>query len=239
MHAYMALLRYDVGQLARSWLVRLWIGLLVVPALFVVIVAANSTEKASETLAAYIAAGLVPVSAVVIAIVSGAAVSAESSVAADAILSRAVTRSEYIAAKVTSRLAMTVLVFAAVVIPFAYLIVRYSAEGDTSVGGVIAGLTMVGAALVALAALGVALSTLLRNSLLSALIAIVAVGASGAALQFLGFSWMSTTAVLDDLPMTFRGQTAVWHEIRVVFGFASLAAIGVASSVFVFGRRDL
>jgi hypothetical protein len=239
MHAYIALLRYDVGQLARSWLVRLWIGLLVVPALFIVVVAANSTEKASETLAAYIAAGLVPVSALVIAIVSAAAVSAESSVAADAILSRSVTRSEYIAAKVTSRLAMTVLVFAAVAIPFAYLIVRYSAGSDTSVGGVIAGLTMVAAALVALAALGVALSTLLRNSLLSALIAIVVVGVSGAALQFLGLSSMSITAVLDDLPETFRGGTAVWHEIRVVFVFASLAAIGVASSVFVFRRRDL
>ena len=235
----MALLRYDVGQLTRSWLVRVWIVLLVVPALFIVVVAANSTEKASETLAAYIAAGLVPISALVIAIVSGAAVSAESSVAADAILSRSVTRSEYIAAKVTSRLAMTVLVFAAVAIPFAYLIVRYSEEGDTSVGGVIAGLIMVGAALIALAALGVALSTLLRNSLLSALIVLAAVGASGAALQFLGLSWMSSTAVLDDLPLTFRGDTDVWHEIRVIFAFGSLAAVGVAASVFVFRRRDL
>ncbi len=239
MQAYMALLRYDVGQLARSWLVRIWIALLVVPALFIVVVAANSEEQASETLAAYVAAGLVPLSALVVAIVSAGAISAESSVAADSILSRSVTRSEYIAAKVTSRLAMTLLVFTAVAVPFAYLILRYSADVDTSIGGVIAGLTMVAAALVSLAALGIALSTLLRNSLLSALIALVVIIASGAALQFLGLSSMSSTALLDDLPATFRGETALWHEIRVVLVFGVLAALGVTASIFVFRRRDL
>jgi ABC-type transport system involved in multi-copper enzyme maturation permease subunit len=239
MQAYIALLRYDAGQLARSWLVRIWIALLVVPALFIVVVAANSEEQASETLAAYVAAGLVPLSALVIAIVSAAAVSAESSVAADSILSRSVTRSEYIAAKVTSRLAMTLIVFTAVAVPFAYLILRYSADVDTSIGGVIAGLTMVAAALVSLAALGIALSTLLRNSLLAALIALVVIIASGAALQFLGLSSMSSTALLDDLPATFRGETALWHEIRVVLVFGVLAALGVTASVFVFRRRDL
>ena len=241
MQAYMALLRYDAGQLARSWLVRLWLGLLVAPALFIVIVAANNTEKASETLAAYIVAGLVPVSALVIAVVSTAAVSAESAVAADSILSRSVTRTEYIAAKVTSRLAMTFLVFAAVAIPFAYLIVRYSAEVDTSVGGVIAGLLMVGAGLLFLAALGIALSTLLRNPLLAALIVLAAVVSSGAALQFLGLPWLSSTAVLRDLPTIFRGDIddPVWHATRVVLVFSALTAAGVASAVFVFRRRDL
>ncbi len=239
MQAYIALLRYDAGQLARSWLVRIWIALLVVPALFIVVVAANSEEQASETLAAYVAAGLVPLSALVVAIVSAGAISAESTVAADSILSRSVTRSEYIAAKVTSRLAMTLLVFTAVAVPFAYLILRYSADVDTSIGGVIAGLTMVAAALVSLAALGIALSTMLRNSLLSALIALVVIIASGAALQFLGLSSMSSTALLDDLPATFRGETALWHEIRVVLVFGVLAALGVTASVFVFRRRDL
>ncbi len=241
MQAYIALLRYDVGQLARSWLVRLWVALLVVPALFVVVVAANEDEKASETLAAYIAAVLVPLSALVVAIVSSAAVSAESSVAADSILSRSVTRSEYIAAKVTSRLGMTVLVFAAVAIPFAYLIVRYSKDVDTSVGGVVAGLLMVGTGLVFLAALGIALSTLLRNALLAALIVLAAVISSGGALQFLGLPWMSSTAVLSDLAAIFRGdvENPAWHATRVITVFSILTALGVAASFFVFRRRDL
>ncbi len=241
MQAYMALLRYDVGQLARSWLVRLWVVLLVAPALFFVVVAANEDEKASETLAFYFAAGLAPLSALVIAIVSAAAVSAESQVASDSILSRSVTRSEYMAAKVTSRLAMTVIVFAAVAIPFAYLILRYSSESDTTLGGVVSGLLMVGAVLVFLAALGLALSTLLRNALLAALIVLAAIISSGGALQFLGLSWMSSTAVLGDLPEIFRGEldNPVWHAARVVVIFSLLAALGVASSFLLFRHRDL
>jgi len=241
MQAYIAILRYDAGQLARSWLVRLWIALIVAPAIFLVVVAANENEKASETLAAYITAGLAPLSALVIAIVSAAAVSAESQVASDSILSRSVTRSEYMAAKVTSRLAMTVIVFAIVTVPFAYLILRYSQESDTTIGGVFSGLLMVCTVLVFLAALGLALSTLLRNALLAALVVLAAVISSGVALQFLGLSWMSSTAVFGDLPETFRGQLdhPIQYTARVVSVFSALTAAGVAASFFVFRRRDL
>ena len=44
MQAYLYLLRLDMEQLARSWLVRIWILLLVGPAGFFVVVAANQRE---------------------------------------------------------------------------------------------------------------------------------------------------------------------------------------------------
>ena len=60
MRAFLAILRYDVDQLSRSWLVRIWVLLLVAPALFLIVVAANEGEQASEVLAACIAAVLAP-----------------------------------------------------------------------------------------------------------------------------------------------------------------------------------
>ncbi len=239
MQAYTVLLRYELGQLARSWLVRIWIILLVAPALFLVVVAANSEEQASEMLAAYFTAGLVPISALAVALISGSAIPADSVVAADSILSRSVTRSEYIAAKVTSRFGITLFVFGAVAVPFSYLILRYSAEVDTSFGGVVTGLSLVAFALVCLSALGIALSTVLHNSLISALIALVVIIVSGAALQFLGLTWMSTTALLDDLPATFRGEIQVSNAIRMFLLFVSLAAVSVMAAVLVFRRSDL
>ncbi|MGE3855411.1 MAG: hypothetical protein AB7G21_00490, partial [Dehalococcoidia bacterium] len=95
MQAFLAILRYDLGLLTRSWITRIWLPLLVAPALFLVAVAANEDELASETLAAYLAAVLIPISGLAVAVLSSSAVSGESGIIADGILSRSVTRSEY------------------------------------------------------------------------------------------------------------------------------------------------
>ena len=68
MQAFLAILRYDLGLLFRSWITRIWIPLLVAPALFFVVVAANENELASETLAAYVTAVLIPISGLAIAV---------------------------------------------------------------------------------------------------------------------------------------------------------------------------
>ena len=68
MQAFLAILRYDLGLLFRSWITRIWIPLLVAPALFLVVVAANENELASETLAAYVTAVLIPISGLAIAV---------------------------------------------------------------------------------------------------------------------------------------------------------------------------
>ena len=62
---------------------------------------------------------------------------------------------------------------------------------------------------------------------------------SGVALQFLGLTWMSTTAVLTALPETFRGETAVWDQVRVLGVFSSLTAASIAASLWLFRTRDL
>ena len=239
MEAYFALLRRDLQQLTGSWLLRGWVVLLAAPAAFLVVVAAREDELASETLAAYVAAVLAPLSWIVISFLAGTAVSGEASVVADAILSKSVTRSEYIWAKITSRLAVFLTVYVAVVVPFAYLIDRYATTNDTSVAGVVGGVLVVGILLVFLTSFGIALSTVFRSSQLAVVVALLAVAVSGAVLQFLGLKWMSTTAVIGELPETFRGETPIADQVRILVVFTALSAAAVAFGVWVFERRDL
>ena len=238
MQAFLAVLRYDLGLLARSWITRIWLPLLIAPALVLIAIAANESELASETLAAYIAAVLVPISGLAVAVLTSGAVSGEAGIIADGILSRSVTRTEYISAKVASRLGFALLVYIFVMIPFSYLIMRYAAP-DTSLGGVAVGLVIVALLLTFLGALGIAFSTLLPNVLLAVLALLLVVVLSGVVLQFLGLTWMSTTAVINNLPDTFRGDTPIWDLVRVFLVFSSLTVAAVFSSFWVFRRRDL
>ncbi len=238
MPAFLAILRYDSGQLARSWLVRIWIGLLVAPALFLVVVAATEDELASETLAAYLAAVYTPLSAIAVAVLAVGAVSGEAPMIADSILSKSVTRTEYLSAKIVARLGITLGVYTAVMVPFAYLVVRYAAP-DTSAGGVAVGLLMVASLLAFLACVGITLSTVSRNVLLEVLILLVGIVISGVVLQFIGLTWMSATAVLNELPATFRGETPIWDEVRVLGVFLFLSIAAIFSSLWLFRRKDL
>ena len=238
MQAFLAILRYDLGLLTRSWITRIWLPLLVAPALFLVAVAANEDELASETLAAYLAAVLIPISGLAVAVLSSSAVSGESGIIADGILSRSVTRSEYMAAKVLSRLGFSAAVYLLVMVPFAYLIIRYAAP-DTSLAGVIVGLLVVCLLLTFLGALGITFSTLFSNVLLAVLGLLLVMVLSGFVLQFLGLTWMSTTAVVTGLPDTFRGKTPAWDLVRMFVVFSALTAAAIATSFWVFRERDL
>ena len=238
MQAFLAILRYDFGQLTRSWISRIWVPLLVFPAFALVIIAREESELASETLAFYVWAVMAPISALAVAILASGAISGEATIISDSILSRSVTRTEYVAAKIISRLGFTLAVYLIVVIPFAYLVIRYAAA-DTSVGGVIIGLLMVAAMLMFLAALGIAMSVAMSSVLPAVLVVLLSVTLSGAVLQFLGLTWMSTTAVIDQLPETFRGDTQAWEQMRVLLVFSALSFLALSSSVLIFRNKDL
>lgn len=238
MQAFVTLLRYDAGQIWRSWLVRIWIALLVIPAIFLIAVSASEEELASETLAAYMAAVIAPLSWLAVSVFSAGAVNGEANVVADSILSKSVTRTEYMAAKIAARLGSTLLVYFAVMAPFAYLVERY-AVGDTSLVGVAGGVLAVAALFAFLSSLGITLSVLIRNVQFAVIVLLLLVLLSGLLFQFLGLHWLSTTSVINRLPGTFRGETAIWQELRVFAVFSLLAAAAVASSIWLFRRKDL
>jgi len=238
MQAFLSILRYDIDQLARSWLVRSWVALLAIPALFLVVVAANEEELASETLAAYTAAVYAPFSAIAVGVLAVGAVSGEAGIIIDSILSKSVTRTEYIAAKIAARLGVTLAIYVIVMVPFSYLIMRY-AVADATVQGVSTGLLMVASLLIFLATLGITLSTIIQNVLFAVLLLVVGVLMSGVILQFMGLEWMSTTAVINNLPSTFRGETPAWDQVRVLLVFASLSGLAVLASIWHFRHKDL
>jgi hypothetical protein len=238
MQAFLAILRYDLSQLLRSWVSRVWVPLLVAPALFLVVVAASENELASETLAAYIAAVLMPLSAIAVAVLTAGAISGEAQVIADGILSRSVTRTEFVSAKIVARLGFVLAVYMLVMLPFAYLIVRYGVH-DISYAGLIVGLFTVALLLTFLGALGLTLSTVMTNVMVSVLLLLLVVISSGLLLQFLGLRWMSATAVLAELAPTLRGQTSGWDTFRVIFVFSGLTAVAILTAFSIFRQRDL
>lgn len=238
MQAYFYLLRLDIEQLVRSRLVRAWVALLVAAAGFMVVVAANERELASETLGAYMVAVLVPLSWLVVAVLSAGAVSGEAHVVADAILSRSVTRRAYIWSKISARLSVFLVVYAAVTVPLAYLVYRFAVQ-DTTLAGVFWGLLMMAVLLIFLAAFGIALSAIFRNVLASVLTVLVATLGSGALLQFLALDWMSTTALVSELPATFRGDLAVSEHLRAMAMFLICSVAATAAGTSYFLRKDL
>jgi hypothetical protein len=98
---------------------------------------------------------------------------------------------------------------------------------------------MVGALLTFLAALGIALSTMMRNVLMAVLVLLVLLVSSGVLLQFLGLTWMSTTAVIEGLPATFRGNTPGIEQVRVLLVFSGLTIVSIVVSLWAFRHRDL
>ena len=238
MQAFLVLLKYDIVQMARSWIVQVWVGLLVIAAGFLVGVAASNTESASETMALYMYAIFAPLSWLAVSIFAASAISGEAEVVADSILSKSVNRTEYLSAKVVSRVGVTLVVYVLVVLPFAYMLSQYTVA-DTTGLGMTSGLLMVGAMFAFLPALGILLSTVFRNVQLAILALMAAVLFSGALLQFLGLPWMSTTAVLNGLPATFRGEVSLGTTLRVVVVFLSLTAAAIASSLWLYRQKDL
>ena len=50
---------------------------------------------------------------------------------------------------------------------------------------------------------------------------------------------MSTTAVIEGLPGTFRGVSSPWDVVRVILVFPTLTAAALFASIWVFRHKDL
>ena len=234
---FLALLTPDLAGMARSWLVRLWLALLVLSAAIPVLAAVPGEELASEILRGWLQLAIVP-SAIVVIILSAAAVSSESGVVADSILSKAVTRYEYILAKLASRVVVVSAIYLAVTVPTAYLVARY-AERDVTVTGVVLTILSLGAILIFLTTLGITFSSFLGNPFISMAILFVLVSVQSAIFQFLGIGYLSPSNVLKDIPSALTGELPAWDLVQVVLAFG-LVSIGLAGvTMWAFGEKDV
>jgi len=172
---FTAILRHELRSLWSSWLVRLWLG-----ATFLLTFLIMASNWATFQSAPFIAALLFPylvfpwflvVMVLGISPVTGSRLEA----LADGILSRPVTRFEYLFASWAARVVMVLFVFLVVIVPFMLLIAyadRPVAGEDVTLYGMFGAVLVVGLVLTFLVSLGFLMGTLLRRPMVAAVILI-------------------------------------------------------------------
>ncbi|MBN2271560.1 MAG: ABC transporter permease subunit [Sedimentisphaerales bacterium] len=177
MMPYLAILRHDLGTLWASRLVRLWLVATALLTFF--LVAGNWTQfRAAPLIASVLFPYLVFPWFFVVVVLGVTPVSGSTAEAlADGILSRPVSRCEYLLATWSARVAVVLGVYLLVVVP-AILVVtlanRPVSEDSVTVYGVISVLFVVGLVLTFLVSLGYLVGTLLRKPLLAVVVLIFA-----------------------------------------------------------------
>jgi hypothetical protein len=194
-------------------------------------------EPAAEALAGLLATFPLIWSTVVI-IVSSGAVSSEAGVVADSILSKAVTRYEYVLAKFSSRLLTVLGLYLLVVLPPVYIISRHSPDTLTR-AGVAWGVLLVGMTLVLLTSLAVTLSALFNRTLVAVVVTWFSWYVAGAIFAMLGLDYLAPLLLVDKLPAMLQGDYVASEQWRVLAGFGVPSILFILVAVLHFGRKDL
>jgi ABC-2 type transport system permease protein len=234
--AFQALMQADLVSLARSWAVRIWLGLMALPAI-VTVPSSTSDSTAPDALAGLLATFPLIWSLFII-INSSGAVSSESGVVADSILSKSVTRYEYILAKIASRLVMVLGFFLLITLPAAYLIARYGI-GELARDGIVWSILIIGMMLVLLTSLAVALSTLFNRTMVAMIGTWGVWYAAGAITALFRVEFLSPLDIVDTLPTTLQGDYVASDQWRILAGFAVASATVISIAVLHFSRKDL
>jgi ABC-2 type transport system permease protein len=234
---FQALLEADLVSMARSWAVRIWLILMTLQAMFMILVSTGEDSSAADALAALLGAFPVIWSTFIIINTSGA-VSSEAGVVADSILSKAVTRYDYILAKMAGRLVTVVGLYLVITLPAAYLVSRYG-QGSLDTGGTAWAITLIGMTLALLTTLSVAFSTLFNRTLVALIVVwFLWYSAAGIAALF-QVNDVSPLHIVDSLPDLLVGSYAVVNQWHSLLGFTLLSAGVIVVAVVYFAHKDL
>lgn len=234
--AFQALIENDLSSTISSWGVRIWLVLAIFQAV-ITLPAAMSEAPAAQALADVL--GSYPIIWSTFAIVlSASAVSSEAGVVADSILSKAVTRYEYVLAKLLSRIVIVLGVYLLVALPSAYLAHRYGA-GKLTTEGILWGIVLIGVNLILITSVAVSFSTLFSWTLVAVMGAWFLWYMAGGIFALLEIQQLSPLHIVESLPDILQGDYADVNRWRIliIFGLASAVICGL--SIFHFGRKDL
>jgi hypothetical protein len=176
MMPFLAILRHELRSLSSSWLVRLWF---VASALWTLLAMAASWESLDRgpLIAVLLAPYLVfPWFIVVMLLGLGPVTGSRLDALADGILSRPVTRYEYLLASWAARVVLVLGVFLLVIVPAICLVAfveRASSSASVTFYGITASLAVVSLVLTFLVSLGFFAGTLLRSPLLAAVVLVL------------------------------------------------------------------
>lgn len=220
----------------RSWLVRVWVAFALVTSVLPVLMVTDETEVVSEVIGGWLGLYFVA-SAIIAAIIGAGSTAQDTDVAADTILTRAVTRWDYVNAKLLTRFACVIVVHAAATMPLLFFARRFGLD-DATTGGLLMATVVTGIMLLFVTALGVALGTIIHNMIAAVVIIMVIFVLQGFIFDFLNMEFLSSGAVIEMLPEMIRGELGDWEQSRIVLAFgAGTVVLGAASGV-AFNQRE-
>jgi len=224
--AWLALVRADLLALSRSWVVRGWVLVLALWDFVTLVPKAGqpAPPAASELLSMHLGSYLFVWSTVII-LLSAGSFSHEADIVADGILSRACTRTQYIAAKLAARVLVIVGIYALFSGIAGTCAWRYAA-GDMSALSAATGIAVVGLALLLLITLGVTLSVVLNNTLFAAIGLLMLWYVAAPVFSFLGAEYLSPASLVRNLPRMLKDSKAP----EVVLCTATTTSLTVAFS---------
>lgn len=236
MTALRALINAEVVAMQRSWLVRAWVVFALITSLLPVLMVTDETEYVSEVIGGWLGLYFIA-SAIIAAIIGAGSTAQDTDVAADTILTRAVTRWDYVNAKLLTRFACVIVVHAAATMPLLFFARRFGLDDATTVGLLMATI-ITGMMLLFVTALGVALGTVLRNMIAAVVIIMIVFTLQGFIFDFLNMEFLSSGAVIEMLPEMIRGELGDWQQTRIVlaFGLGTVALSAAAS--YAFDQRE-
>jgi hypothetical protein len=235
-YAAQALGKAELVAISRSWLVRIWLGLAIVYMLFPILGASAREELLSDVVGGWLILYFLP-SAIVVAVFGAGAITSDVEAAADSILTRAVTRLDYVVAKLVSRGVVVILIHLMATLPMMFLSARWGID-DSTTAGLLGASLMTGVMLVFLTALGVFTGTVLRNLAAAVVVIMIAFVAEGLIFGFLEIRAFSPTHILDDLPEVIRGDLGAWTFAKVFLAFIGASIAAGFAAAYTFQQRE-
>lgn len=169
---------------------------------------------------------------------SAGAVSSEAGVVADSILSKAVTRYEYILAKFAGRLITVLGVYLLVAVPASYLFLRADVT-DVTRDGVIWGIALVGMVLMLITSLAVTFSTIFNRTMVAIVVTWILWYVVGFIFALLEIEEFSPIHIVDQMQFTLQGDYHAPDLRRTLLLFTGATSAVIGLAVAHFARKDL
>lgn len=226
--AWTALVKADLNSLRRSWLLWGWVIVLALWEFVNLGTALLGSKIVPVPASLVLTRHLVPfllLWSIAIIVLSAGSVSLETDIVADSILSRACTRTQYILAKLASRVSVILGIYALSSGIAGYCAWRYAAS-DVTWLTVVTGIGIVGMAVLLLVSFGVFLSVLLNNTTYSILGLFLIWYVAGTIFTFAGAEYLAPVSLQRNLPRILKDSRAP----KVLRGSATPSSITIVFS---------
>ncbi|MBT3377838.1 MAG: hypothetical protein HN742_26630 [Lentisphaerae bacterium] len=234
---FLGAFQFDLRGMVRSHVVQGWLAL---TALFAFGAMMNALEKSipAPDLLGEVLKGYILVWSTVVIIISAGAVSAESGVVADSILSRGITRYAYILSKYASRLFTALVVCGVVILPLAFF-AGLHLSGDVAAKGVAIALTYILVHITFLTVLGVTFSIWFDRAIVGIAVLWLMCYFFGAICSALDVGFMAPMRLVRDISAALNGRGDAGDLWRACAGFGAPSIVLCALGTMWFARRDV